>query len=57
MVFVKTKNKKLNIYIVPGLKQSNPPDVMRGEETQSLGCIKKYNNVVNQFYQIWNIAR
>ncbi len=44
LVFVKTKNKKLNIYIVPGLKQSNPPDVMRGEETQSLGIIKKYNN-------------
>ena len=44
LVFIKTKNKKLNVYIVPGLKQNNPPDVMRGEETQSLGIITEYNN-------------
>ena len=44
LLFINTKNKKLNVYIVPGLKQKNPPDVMRGEETQALGIIKKYKN-------------
>ncbi len=44
LITVNTKNKKLNVYIVPGLKQNNPPDVMRGEETQSLGIITKYDN-------------
>ena len=45
LVLIKTKNKKLNVYIIPGLKQNNPPDVMRGEETQSLGIITKYPNL------------
>ena len=44
LVSIKTKNKKLNIFIVPGLKQNDPPDIMRGEETQALGIITKYNN-------------
>ena len=44
LVSIKTKNKNLNIFIVPGLKQNDPPDIMRGEETQALGIITKYNN-------------
>lgn len=38
-VQVKTKNSQLNVYILPGLKQSNPADVMRGEETQIQGFL------------------
>ena len=34
LVKVKTKNKNLDFYIVKGLSQSNPYDVIRGEETQ-----------------------
>ena len=37
LVKVKTKNKYLDFYIVKGLSQNNPYDVMRGEETQILG--------------------
>ena len=44
LVFIRTENKKFNVYLIPGLKQNNPPDIMRGEETQALGIITNYSN-------------
>lgn len=44
-----TQDARLRVFILPGLKQLNPPDVMRGEETQLLGFITqnpKFNGVV-----------
>jgi len=40
LVKVKTKNKFLDFYIVKGLAQNSPYDVMRGEETQALGYLQ-----------------
>ena len=40
LVKVKTKNKFLDFYIVKGLAQKSPYDVMRGEETQVLGYLQ-----------------
>ncbi|MFT4962266.1 MAG: 2-dehydro-3-deoxygalactonokinase [Paracoccaceae bacterium] len=34
---VATKSAALSVHIIPGLKQPNPADVMRGEETQIAG--------------------
>ncbi len=34
-----TKDPRLDVRIVPGLAQYNPPDVMRGEETQVAGLL------------------
>ncbi len=34
---VKSKDPRLQVHIVPGLMQLDPPDVMRGEETQIAG--------------------
>ncbi len=45
---VKTKNKNLNFYIVKGLSQNNPYDVMRGEETQILGYLN-FNKTYSGF--------
>ena len=39
MIKVKTKNKNLDFYIVKGLSQKNPYEVIRGEETQVLGYL------------------
>lgn len=36
---VETKDKRISAIIVPGLSQSQPPDVMRGEETQLAGLV------------------
>ena len=36
LIKVKTKNKNLDFYIVKGLSQKNPYEVIRGEETQVL---------------------
>ncbi len=36
---VLSKDKRLNVRIIPGLKQIENPDVMRGEETQILGYL------------------
>lgn len=36
----KAKNPGLDVRIVPGLRQENPHDVMRGEETQISGAIR-----------------
>ncbi|MBF9057750.1 2-keto-3-deoxy-galactonokinase [Rhodobacterales bacterium HKCCSP123] len=33
------RDKRLSVSIVPGLSQANPPDVMRGEETQIAGFL------------------
>lgn len=39
LIKVKTKNKNLDFYIVKGLSQKNPYEVIRGEETQVLGYL------------------
>ncbi|GHA45243.1 2-keto-3-deoxy-galactonokinase [Amylibacter ulvae] len=39
MIKAPTANDDLSIYIVPGIRQNNPSDVMRGEETQIAGFI------------------
>lgn len=39
LVPVPARNKSLSAYILPGLKQTNPYDVMRGEETQLAGYL------------------
>lgn len=39
-----TKDKRLNVSILPGLSQQNPFDVMRGEETQISGFLSKDKN-------------
>jgi 2-dehydro-3-deoxygalactonokinase len=36
---VPVQDARLRLRIVPGLKQMNPPDVMRGEETQIAGAL------------------
>lgn len=35
---------RFRAFVVPGLKQANPPDVMRGEETQIAGYLAGYKN-------------
>ncbi len=49
LVKVKTKNKNLDFYIVKGIFQNNPYDVIRGEETQILGYLhsnKKFSGFI-----------
>ncbi|TNJ45586.1 2-dehydro-3-deoxygalactonokinase [Phaeobacter sp. B1627] len=36
---VETADARLNVYILPGVKQNDPADVMRGEETQIAGAL------------------
>lgn len=36
---VETADARLSVFIVPGIKQVSPPDVMRGEETQIAGFL------------------
>lgn len=46
---VSTHDTRLNVSILPGLKQLSPPNVMRGEETQLLGFIQQspdFNGVI-----------
>lgn len=38
---VATCGDDLNVWIVPGIKQDTPPDVMRGEETQIAGFLAR----------------
>ena len=38
-VVVETADPRLTVFIVPGIKQGAPPDVMRGEETQIAGFL------------------
>jgi 2-dehydro-3-deoxygalactonokinase len=49
LVKIKTKNKYLDFYIVKGLSQNNPYDVIRGEETQIIGYLqsnKKFSGFI-----------
>ena len=49
LVKVKTKNKNIEFYIVKGLSQKQPYDVIRGEETQVLGYLeseKKFSGFI-----------
>lgn len=39
LVTAPTRDKRLAVQVVPGLKQASPPDVMRGEETQIAGFV------------------
>lgn len=39
---VPTQDARLQVYILPGVSQSSPPDVMRGEETQIKGLIASH---------------
>lgn len=38
-VQVRSEDPRLRVFIIPGLKQLSPPDVMRGEETQIAGFL------------------
>ena len=44
VVKVETKDSRLRVQIIPGIKQSKIPDMMRGEETQILGFLNSYPN-------------
>lgn len=35
------RDSRLSVHVVPGLKQTDPPDVMRGEETQIAGFLAR----------------
>ena len=39
LTHVPTADARINVMIAPGLKQANPADVMRGEETQIAGAL------------------
>jgi 2-dehydro-3-deoxygalactonokinase len=39
---VETTDKRMNVYLLPGLSQASPADVMRGEETQIAGALRLY---------------
>ena len=39
MTPVETRDSRISVRIVPGLRQENPADVMRGEETQLAGLV------------------
>ncbi len=39
LVKPQTTDPRIDVYVVPGIKQQNPPDVMRGEETQIAGFL------------------
>ncbi|MEN8656767.1 2-dehydro-3-deoxygalactonokinase [Marivita sp.] len=47
--YVPTRDPRLSVHILPGVKQTNPADVMRGEETQIAGFLAlnpKFDGVV-----------
>ena len=39
-----TKNPDLTVHVIPGIKQTSPADVMRGEETQIAGFLARNKN-------------
>ncbi len=39
-----TKNQDLQVHVIPGIKQTDPADVMRGEETQIAGFLARNAN-------------
>lgn len=40
----KTSDPRIDVHVIPGLKQTNTPDVMRGEETQIAGLLAAMPN-------------
>jgi 2-dehydro-3-deoxygalactonokinase len=44
LIRVKTHSERIDVYITPGLSQTKPADVMRGEETQIAGALSLYPN-------------
>ena len=44
VVIAPTKDPRLSVSIIPGLKQTQPADVMRGEETQIAGALRLMPN-------------
>ncbi|MEJ6402821.1 2-dehydro-3-deoxygalactonokinase [Yoonia sp. 2307UL14-13] len=38
------KNRDLQVHVIPGIKQTDPADVMRGEETQIAGFLARNKN-------------
>lgn len=41
---VTARDKRLSVHILPGMSQTTPPDVMRGEETQIAGFLRDNPN-------------
>ncbi len=41
LVEAPTTHPDLTVHVIPGIKQTNPPDVMRGEETQISGFLAR----------------
>ena len=41
---VECQDSRISVKILPGLRQNSPSDIMRGEETQIKGILKKYNS-------------
>ena len=37
-----SRDPRFSVHVIPGIKQLDPPDVMRGEETQIAGFLKTY---------------
>jgi 2-dehydro-3-deoxygalactonokinase len=44
LVQAQTNHPDLTVYVIPGIKQANPADVMRGEETQITGFLARNKN-------------
>ena len=44
IIQVETDDQRISVSIVPGIMQTSPPDVMRGEETQIAGYLSKNPN-------------
>ncbi len=40
----KTTDPRLQVFVIPGIRQDSPPDVMRGEETQITGFLARNPN-------------
>jgi 2-keto-3-deoxy-galactonokinase len=43
-IFVNSNDKRISVKILPGIKQNEPADIMRGEETQITGILNKNKN-------------
>lgn len=44
MVPIPTRDRRIDVRVVPGIQQFSPPDVMRGEETQIAGFLANNRN-------------
>jgi len=47
---IRTKDHRLQVFILPGIKQPSPADVMRGEETQIAGFLSETPNFDGVIY-------